>query len=140
MDMQKSSGFKITSLLRPHWKLLAIGFVGVLGEGVANLLEPWPLKVVLDNVLRSKPTQGWLNTWILSSFGNDKLGVLKFAALAVLTIAMLGAGCSYLEKYVTTSDFRWPITITNKPAISSAASPEISTPFKASSSRDFSMP
>jgi ATP-binding cassette subfamily B protein len=107
MDMQKSSGFKITSLLRPHWKLLAIGFVGVLGEGVANLLEPWPLKVVLDNVLRSKPTQGWLNTWILSSFGNDKLGVLKFAALAVLTIAMLGAGCSYLEKYVTTSVGQW---------------------------------
>jgi ATP-binding cassette subfamily B protein len=105
--MQKSSGFKITSLLKPHWKLLAIGFVGVLGEGVANLLEPWPLKVVLDNVLRSKPTQGWLNTWILSSFGNDKLGVLKFAALAVLAIAVLGAGCSYVEKYVTTSVGQW---------------------------------
>jgi ATP-binding cassette subfamily B protein len=105
--MQKSSGFKITSLLKPHWKLLAIGFVGVLGEGVANLLEPWPLKVVLDNVLRSKPTQGWLNSWILSSFGNDKLGVLKFAALAVLAIAIVGAGCSYVEKYVTTSVGQW---------------------------------
>ena len=104
--MQKP-GFKITSLLKPHWKLLAIGFVGVLGEGLANLLEPWPLKVVLDNVLRSKPTQGWLNTWILSSFGNDKLGVLKFAALAVLAIAVLGAGCSYVEKYVTTSVGQW---------------------------------
>jgi ATP-binding cassette subfamily B protein len=107
MDMQKSSGFKITSLLKPHWKLLAIGFLGVLGEGVANLLEPWPLKVVLDNVLRSKPTQGWLNSWILSTFGNDKLGVLKFAALAVLAIAIVGAGCSYVEKYVTTSVGQW---------------------------------
>ncbi|MGD0133790.1 MAG: ABC transporter ATP-binding protein [Bryobacteraceae bacterium] len=105
--MQKSSGFKITSLLKPHWKLLAVGFLGVLGEGVANLLEPWPLKVVLDNVLRSKPTQGWLNSWILASFGNDKLGVLKFAALAVLAIAALGAGCSYVEKYVTTSVGQW---------------------------------
>ena len=81
--------------------------MGVLGEGLANLLEPWPLKVVLDNVLRSKPTQGWLNTWILSSFGNDKLGVLKFAALAVLAIAIVGAGCSYVEKYVTTSVGQW---------------------------------
>ena len=107
MEMQKSSGFKITSLLKPHWKLLAIGFVGVLGEGVANLLEPWPLKVVLDNVLRSKPTQGWLNSWILSTFGNDKLGVLKFAALAVLAIAIVGAACSYVEKYVTTSVGQW---------------------------------
>ena len=54
MDMDKSArsskGFKITSLLRPHLKLLVIGFLGVIGEAVANLLEPWPLKVVLDNV------------------------------------------------------------------------------------------
>jgi ATP-binding cassette, subfamily B, bacterial len=100
-------GFTLTSLLRPHLKLLVIGFLAVLGEGVANLLEPWPLKVVLDNVLKSKPTQGWLNNWILWTFGNDQLGVLKFAALAVLVIAIVGAGCSYVEKYVTTSVGQW---------------------------------
>lgn len=43
-----------------------IGSLGVLGEGLTNLLEPWPLKVMLDNVLQSKPAQGWLDTWILS--------------------------------------------------------------------------
>jgi ATP-binding cassette, subfamily B, bacterial len=111
MNMQERdhnpSGFKITRLLRPHFKLLLIGFLGVLGEGVANLLEPWPLKIVLDNVLRSKPAQGWLNTWILSTFGHDKFGALNFAALAVLAIALVGAGCSYVEKYVTTSVGQW---------------------------------
>ena len=106
MDMQKS-GFKISSLLRPHLKLLVVGFIGVVGEGVANLLEPWPLKIVLDNVLKSKPTQGWLNQWIVSSFGTDKLSVLKFAALSVLVIAIAGAGCSYVEKYVTTTVGQW---------------------------------
>jgi ATP-binding cassette, subfamily B, bacterial len=100
-------GFKLSSLLRPHLKLLVIGFLAVLGEGVANLLEPWPLKIVLDNVLKSKPTQGWLHGWILFLFGNDTLGVLKFAALAVLAIAVVGAGCSYIEKYVTTSVGQW---------------------------------
>jgi subfamily B ATP-binding cassette protein MsbA len=104
--MQKS-GFKITGLLRPHLKLLVVGFLGVVGEGVANLLEPWPLKIVLDNVLRSKPTQGWLNHWIVSLFGNDKLSVLQFAALAVVVIAIVGAGCSYVEKYVTTTVGQW---------------------------------
>ena len=111
MDMDKSAGsskdFTITSLLRPHLKLLVIGFLGVIGEGIANLLEPWPLKVVLDNVLKSKPAQGWLNTWILSYFGHNTLGVLNFAALAVLAIALVGAGCSYVEKYVTTSVGQW---------------------------------
>jgi ATP-binding cassette subfamily B protein len=109
--MEKSSrnpkSFKLSSLLRPHLKLLVIGFLAVLGEGVANLLEPWPLKIVLDNVLKSKPAQGWLHAWILLLFGNNTLGVLKFAALAVLAIAIVGAGCSYVEKYVTTSVGQW---------------------------------
>ena len=26
----------------------------MIGESVANLLEPWPLKIVLDNVLKSQ--------------------------------------------------------------------------------------
>jgi subfamily B ATP-binding cassette protein MsbA len=104
---RSSKGFNITSLLRPHLKLLVIGFLGVAGEGLANLLEPWPLKIVLDNVLRSRPGQGWLNGWILSTFGRDKLSALNFAALAVLIIAIVGAGCSYVEKYVTTTVGQW---------------------------------
>lgn len=111
MDVDKNSRssrrFKITSLLRPHFHLLAVGFLGVLGEGLANLLEPWPLKIVLDNVLKSKPAQGWLNQWILSTFGQDKFSALNFAAIAVLVIALLGASCSYVEKYVTTSVGQW---------------------------------
>lgn len=111
MDVDKNSRssrrFKITSLLRPHFHLLAVGFLGVLGEGLANLLEPWPLKIVLDNILKSKPAQGWLNQWILSTFGQDKFSALNFAAIAVLVIALLGASCSYVEKYVTTSVGQW---------------------------------
>jgi ATP-binding cassette, subfamily B, bacterial len=106
-NARNPNAFKITTLLKPHFKLLILGFLGVAGEAVANLLEPWPLKVVLDNVLRSKPTEGWLNAWILSSFGNNKLDVLKFAAFAVIVIAIIGAGCSYVEKYVTTSVGQW---------------------------------
>jgi ATP-binding cassette subfamily B protein len=111
LDVEKTGrnpkGFKITSLLKPHFKLLLMGFLGVIGEAIASLLEPWPLKIVLDNVLRSKPAQGWLNAWILASFGHDKLGALNFAAVAVLGIAIVGAGCSYVEKYVTTSVGQW---------------------------------
>ncbi|HEX5229113.1 MAG TPA: ABC transporter ATP-binding protein [Bryobacteraceae bacterium] len=103
----KARGFTFTSLLRPHCKLLTIGFLAVVGEAIANLLEPWPLKVVLDNVLKSKSAQGWLNNWIIGIAGHDKLGALNFAALAVLAIAIVGAGCSYVEKYVTTSVGQW---------------------------------
>jgi hypothetical protein len=43
----------IRELLKPHATALMLGFVAVAGEGIANLLQPWPLKVVLDSVLRS---------------------------------------------------------------------------------------
>src|SRR5438045_6908328 len=97
----------ITSLLRPHRKALALGMLAVIGEGIANLLEPWPLKIVLDNVLRNKQTGGWLNQFIANITGNDKWGILEFAAIAVLVIAVVDAICTYTEKYLTTSVGQW---------------------------------
>ena len=98
----------VTSLLRPHAKALTIGLIAVIGEGIANLLDPWPLKIVLDSVLRNKQAAGgWLNHLILSVAGSDKFAVLKFAAIAVLVIAALDAVCSYTEKYLTTSVGQW---------------------------------
>jgi subfamily B ATP-binding cassette protein MsbA len=97
----------IRELLRPHVTALTVGFVAVVGEGVANLLEPWPLKIVLDSVLRSHPLHGWLNHFIETTVGDDKLAILKFACAAVLGIAALDAVSSYTEKYLTTSVGQW---------------------------------
>ena len=33
--------------------MLLLGLLAVVGESIANLLQPWPLKLVLDDVLRS---------------------------------------------------------------------------------------
>jgi ATP-binding cassette subfamily B protein len=97
----------IKVLLKPHSRALALGILAVIGEGIANLLEPWPLKVVLDLVVRSRQTGGWLNHLILSTIGQDKLSILKYAAAAALIIAAFGALCSYAEKYLTTSVGQW---------------------------------
>ena len=94
-------------LLKPHTGLLAIGILAVLLEGVANLAEPWPLKIVLDNVLKSKPGHGWVNQLALASTGAGKIALLKFAALAVLAIAAVGAVCSYTERYITATLGQW---------------------------------
>jgi ATP-binding cassette subfamily B protein len=97
----------IVEMLRPHFLSLGLGLLAAIGEGIANLLDPWPLKIVLDDVLRSQHTHGWLNRFIFSTFGSDKLAVLKFAVLAVFLIAVAGALCSYAEKYLTTSVGQW---------------------------------
>lgn len=98
---------QLTDLLRPHYLALALGLLAALGEGVANLLDPWPLKIVLDNVLRDQPVHGWLSRFMLSNVGRDSSAILKFAVLAVFFIAVADALCSYAEKYLTTSVGQW---------------------------------
>jgi ATP-binding cassette subfamily B protein len=106
-DSSKPSRLNIKNLLKPHIKLLLVGLAAVIGEGVADLLQPWPLKIVLDNVLQSRQIHGWLSPFILATVGEDKLAILRFAALAVLAIALLDAICTYTDKYVTTSVGQW---------------------------------
>ena len=50
----------ISRLIRPYWKALTLAFVAVLGETFGDVLEPWPIKIVIDNILQSKSFQpGW---------------------------------------------------------------------------------
>ena len=52
---------RIIDLIRPHWKALTIALVAVLGETLTDILEPWPIKIVVDNILQSKklPAGAW---------------------------------------------------------------------------------
>ena len=97
---------RISYLLRPHWQTLTIAFVAVLGETITDLLEPWPLKIVFDYVLSSKRMPHWLGG-VIAPIGHDKVAILEFAALAVISIAAVGAISTYFEKYLTTSVGQW---------------------------------
>src|ERR1700712_1733652 len=54
----------IWQLLRPHQGQLWLGLVAIAGESVADVLGPWPLKIVLDNVIGHKQSHGWLMRFI----------------------------------------------------------------------------
>ena len=91
----------LVRLLRPYWKLLAIAFAAMLVQGVADILEPWPLKVIFDYVLGSKRVPPWLSGWMRD--GGDRILILNIAALAVVGIAIVGAISSYTQKYLSTT-------------------------------------
>ena len=97
----------VRSLLTPHLGELTLGFIAIAGESIANLLQPWPLKLVLDDVLRSKASHAWTMQLIERFVSSDKIALLKFACIAVLAIAVLDAICTYGEKYLTTSVAQW---------------------------------
>jgi len=104
---QKSRRLRLAGLLRPHTGALTIALIAVLGETVTDILEPWPVKIVIDNILQSKKTSGWISTFVTRLFGHDKLAMLNFVIAAVLAIAIVGAFSSYIEKYMTTTVGQW---------------------------------
>lgn len=91
----------VTRLLAPHWKALAVAFLAMLAGSVAALLEPWPLKIVFDHVLGSKPPPAWLLAVGIGD--NGSVDLLGAAALAVVAIAGIGAASSYVQKSLSTA-------------------------------------
>jgi ATP-binding cassette, subfamily B, bacterial len=101
------SGLNILELLRPHRRQLWLGLLAITGESIAGLLEPWPLKIVLDDLLQGKNQHGWLHGLILTAAGSAPRNVLAFACVAVLVIAGISAFCTYAEKSLTTNVGQW---------------------------------
>src|SRR5512143_753173 len=99
--------FLISRVLRPHWKALLVAFLAVVFESLTDVLEPWPIKVVLDYVIGSKQLPGWLVSLTTIAPGHDKHAILNFAAIAVITIALIGAVSRYTEDYLTTKIGQW---------------------------------
>ncbi len=101
-----SGKLKAATLLRSYWKGLTIGLIAVLGETLADVLQPWPIKIIVDNILQARRLPRWLHGAI-SLFGHGKLAVLYFAVAAVAVIAVFNALSSYLDQYMTMSVSQW---------------------------------
>ena len=91
----------LARLLRPYWKPLAVAFGAMVVQAVADLLEPWPLKVIFDHVLGAKRMPAWLSA--VMPRDATPIVVLDLAAAAVIVIAVLGAVGAYTEKYLSTA-------------------------------------
>src|SRR5689334_15016431 len=80
---------------------MSMALVAVAAGSAMDLLEPWPIKIVLDYVLQQRQIPNWMIVavgWI----GAGKLAILNFAVAATAGIAVVGAASSYLENSLTT--------------------------------------
>ncbi len=98
--MKRLRAIRIVDLLRPHWKAMTLALLSVGGVAATDLLDPWPIKIVLDYVLQSRPVPGWL-IGLVSQAGGDKLAILNLALTAVVGVAVAGAVSSYLQNHLT---------------------------------------
>ena len=98
----------IRSLVRPYRGTLFIILIAMLVQTAMSVAGPWPLKIILDNVVGSHKLSPWLDNLlrpILS--GGSKMQIAAAAAIAAVVIAVLGAIASYVANYYTTSVGQW---------------------------------
>src|SRR5271170_1964033 len=101
----------IRELIRPHRGTLVLILAAMFIETLMGLAAPWPVKVILDNVVAShhlpKFLESLLDTAFGKSLGHGKMEIAAFAALAVVLIAVIGSIASYVDNYYTESVGQW---------------------------------
>jgi ABC-type multidrug transport system fused ATPase/permease subunit len=98
----------IRELLRPYRPKLILMLVAMVLQSLMTLAAPWPLKIVIDNVVVGRK----LSPWFSRIFGailahGHRAHLAEFAAAAVIVIAIVNALASYLTNYLTESVGQW---------------------------------
>jgi subfamily B ATP-binding cassette protein MsbA len=97
----------VLELVRPYRRGLAVVFAAMLVETAMSLAGPWPIKVIIDNVVGSHPLPDALH-WIRDlPMAQDKMNLALLAALAAVAIAALSAIATYIDNYCTESVGQW---------------------------------
>lgn len=98
----------IGTLLRPYRGTLLVILFAMIVQTVMSVAGPWPLKIVLDNVVGSHKLPPWLDHVLSPVLGTGtKMQIAFAAAIAAVVIAALGALGSYVTNYYTTSVGQW---------------------------------
>ena len=97
----------IRALVQPYTGWLVIVFIAMLIETAMSLASPWPLKIVIDSVLGSRPLPDWLRGLQHWSMGDSKLALALLAGIGVALIAFIGAIATYIDNYYTESVGQW---------------------------------
>ncbi|AXC11785.1 Lipid A export ATP-binding/permease protein MsbA [Acidisarcina polymorpha] len=98
----------VGGLVRPYRGTLLAILAAMLLETAMSLATPWPLKIILDNVVEDHKLAPWLRHLIGPLLDSGaRLHVAALAAASFVIIALIGAVASYLDNYYTESVGQW---------------------------------
>jgi ABC-type multidrug transport system fused ATPase/permease subunit len=99
----KSLAKLVWNMVSPYKKWLLIIFCAMLVETVMTLAAPWPLKIIIDNVVSHHKLPGWFS-WMDTVFpGENKRQFAAVAAISVMVMAAIGSLAGYFDNYFTES-------------------------------------
>ena len=94
----------IRELVRPYRGTLFIILLAMLVETAMSLATPWPLKIILDNVVSHHQMSPFLEDLLRPWMdGRHQMHIAALAAIAFVVIAVLGAIATYIDNYYTES-------------------------------------
>ena len=91
------------AMVSPYKKWLLIIFFAMLLETAMGLATPWPLKIIIDNVIGHHKLPHWL-AWMDMVFpGENKVQFAAVAAISLMLMAAIGSCAGYMNNYFTES-------------------------------------
>jgi ATP-binding cassette, subfamily B, bacterial len=93
--------WRVLHYLRPYWNLAVGSVIITVASAAASLLVPWPLKLLVDNVLGSQPIPPFLSGLVPAGAG-DRTGILGLVIFGGLFVALMVNVLDVLENYVNT--------------------------------------
>jgi ABC-type multidrug transport system fused ATPase/permease subunit len=77
--------------------------LAMLTETAASLATPWPLKIIIDNVVGQHPLPHWLRWMDFIVHGEGKFQLAAIAACSFIAITLIGSMAGYAENYYNES-------------------------------------
>jgi ABC-type multidrug transport system fused ATPase/permease subunit len=87
--------------LRPHRTLAVISAVLTALTAIVTLATPWPLAVVIDNALGSRPLPAWLG-WIPANIAGNPGSLIIFAVVSGLVLLLILDALHVASNFVNT--------------------------------------
>ncbi len=91
----------LRELLKAHRGLIAVILGATLVSMLMSLAMPWPLKVVLDNVVGGDPPPRWIAWLVPMMGGHQKAHIAAAAGVATVAIALVSGAAFYVASYTT---------------------------------------
>jgi ABC-type multidrug transport system fused ATPase/permease subunit len=92
---------RVIPYLRPYWRLGLSSVFLTIGATAFGLLSPWPLQILVDNVIGQAPLPDAIAS-VFGEAGSHRFLLLAVAVIAGLLIAMAGGVIHVVNSYVNT--------------------------------------
>lgn len=93
----------VIDLVLPYRHWLFIILMAMLLETAMSIAAPWPLKIIIDNVIGNKELPhglAWLSNWMQTE---NAMGLAGVCGVALVIITAIGGLAGYIDNYFTES-------------------------------------